>query len=71
MCNIRPQKKETYRIRITIGRNLLDYDSNIKTPIADLITLKLLLNSVLSTPEAKFMTINTKNFYLETKLKNK
>ena len=56
---------------MTIGGNLLDYDGNTKTPTADLITLKLLLNSVLSTPEAKFMTIDIKNFYLETKLKNK
>lgn len=63
VCNIRPQKKGTDRTRMTIGGNLLDY--------ANLITLKLLLNSVLSTPEAKFMTIDIKNFYLETKLKNK
>ena len=56
---------------MTIGGNLLDYDSNTKTPTADLITLKLLLNSILSTPQAKFMTIDIKNFYLETKLKNK
>ena len=33
--------------------------------------MKLLLNSVLSTPGARFMTIDIKNFYLETKLKDK
>ena len=68
---IRPQKKEIHRTYMTISRNLLDYQGNTKTPIANLITMKLLLNSILSTPGAKCMTIDIKNFYLETKLKNK
>ena len=36
------------------------------TPTADLPTVKLLLNSVISTPGAKFMTLNLKDFYLNT-----
>ena len=56
---------------MTIGRNLLDYDGNTKAPTADLVTIKLLLNSALSTPEAKFLTIDIINFYLEIELKNK
>jgi hypothetical protein len=56
---------------MTIGGNLLDYDGNTKTPIADLITMKILLNSVISTFKAKFLTIDIKNFYLEIKLKDK
>ena len=71
ICNIRPQKKETHHTRVTIGGNLLDYEWNTKTPTADLITLKLLINSVLSTPEAKFMAVDTNFFYVETKQKNK
>ena len=71
VCTMRPQKKEIHRTHMTIGGNLLDYDGKTKTPTADLITLKLLLNSILSTPKAKFLTIDIKNFYLETKLKNK
>lgn len=58
VCSIRPQKKETHRTRMTIGGNVLDYDGKTKTPTADLITLKLLLNSVLSTPKAKFCRLN-------------
>ena len=34
----------------------------------DLLTIKLLLNSVVSTPGAKFMTIDISNFYLMTPL---
>ena len=56
---------------MTIGGNLLDYDGNTRAPTVDLVTMKLLLNSVLSTPGTKFMTIDIKNFYLETKLKDK
>ena len=54
-----------------IRGNILDYDNNTKAPTADLITIKLLLNSVLSILGAKFMTIDIKNFYLETELKDK
>ena len=35
------------------------------TPTADLLTVKLLLNSVISTPGAKFMTLDIKDFYLD------
>ena len=46
---------------MTIGRNLLDYGGNTKAPAVDLIAMKLLLNSVLGAPGAKFMTIDIKN----------
>ena len=38
------------------------------TATTDLLTIKLLLNSVVSTPGAKFMTIDIKDFYLNTPL---
>ena len=38
------------------------------TPTADLLTIKLLFDGVVSTPGAKFMTIDIKNFYLNTPL---
>ena len=60
-----------HRTQITISSNLLDYKRNTKAPTANLTTIKLLLNSVLSTPKAKFLTIDIKNFYLETMLKDK
>ena len=36
--------------------------------MADLVTSKILWNSVVSTDNAKFMTIDTKNVYLSTPL---
>ena len=54
-----------------MGGNLVNYPGNCDTPTADLLTVKLLLNSVISTPQAKFITINIKNFYLMTPMERK
>ena len=64
-CTIRPQKEETNRTYMTIGDNILFYERNTKTPTADIITIKILLKRVLSTPGAKFMTIVITNLYLK------
>ena len=63
---IKPHKAESKRIRFTVGGNRITYDGNVSTPTADLTTVKTLLNSVLSTPQARFMTIDIKDFYLNT-----
>ena len=60
-CSIIPQKVETYRTRMIIGRNTLDYYDSTKVPTEDLMTMKILLNSVISTPGVKCMTIGIKN----------
>ncbi len=39
------------------------------TLTADLLTVKLMLNSVISTPHARWMMVDIKNFYLSTPLK--
>jgi hypothetical protein len=62
-------KKDKYRSRITIDGNLVNYPGDCGTPTADLLTVKLLLNSVISTPNAKFMTLDLKDFYLMTPMK--
>ena len=46
--------------------NLINYPGDCGTPMADLLTVKLLFNSVLSTPQAKFICIDIKDFYLCT-----
>ena len=49
-----------------MGGNLINYPDDCGTPTADLLTVKLLFNSIISTPHAKFMTIDIKDFYLNT-----
>ena len=45
-------------------------NGDIGTPTAHLETAKLLFNSVLSRPIAKFMTLDLANFYLMTLMKD-
>jgi hypothetical protein len=65
-ANYRPEKEDPNRIRITLGGNLVNYPGDVGTRTADLLTVKLLLNSVISTPGAKFMSLDISNFYLMT-----
>jgi hypothetical protein len=60
------EKKDPYRTRITMGWNLVNYPDDCGTPTTDLPTIKLMFNSIISTTNAKFMTINIKDFYLMT-----
>jgi hypothetical protein len=53
-----PQKKHTKRVGITVGGDRIDYPGKFATKAADLVTVKILLNSVISTPDAKFMTMD-------------
>jgi hypothetical protein len=66
VCDYCLEKKDPYRMHITMGRNLVNYPDNCGTPTTDLLTVKLMFNSIISTPNAKFMTINIKDYYLMT-----
>ena len=71
VCNYRPEKRDPNRCRITVNGNLNNYPGDCGTPTADLITVKLLLNNIISTKGAKFMILYISNFYLMTPLKRK
>ena len=49
-CNYRSKKKDPYRTRITMGCNLINYPGDCGTPTADILTVKTLFNSIISTP---------------------
>jgi hypothetical protein len=68
VCEEKPLKAETKRVRITVGGNRIEYAGDVATPGADLITVKCLLNSVVSTPGAKCLAADAANFYLGTPL---
>ncbi len=69
VCVYRNGKKDKYRTSITMGGNLVNYPGDCGTPTANLLTVKLLLNSIIYTPNAKFMTLDLKDFYLMTPMK--
>ena len=54
VVDFRPQKTDPNRVRITVGGNLIDYPYEITTRTADLTTSKVMWNSVISTPGAKY-----------------
>jgi len=71
VVDYRPQKEDPNRVRITVGGNLINYPFETTTRTADLITNKLLWNSTLSTPGARYCCADLKNFYLETPMKRR
>ena len=71
VCSYRPEKTDPNRVWLTVGGNKINYPGDCGTPTTDLLTVKLLLNSVISTPGAKFMTMDIANFCLMTPLKRK
>ena len=66
VCAYRPEKENPYRFRLTVGGDRINYPNPTTAPTADLTTCKLLANSVVSTPGARFATIDLKDYYLGT-----
>jgi hypothetical protein len=52
-----------------MGGNLINYPEDVGTPTANLLLIKILLNSVILTRGAKFAGADLANFYLTTPLK--
>ena len=49
---------------MTVGGNKINNPNEVSTPTADMLLVKILYNSIISTKGAKFMTGNIKNLYL-------
>ena len=71
VCNIRPQKAETHRVRMTAGGDKLDYPGDPSSPAVAILDAKLHINSVISDAKhgARYLTLDIKNFYLGTPMK--
>ncbi len=66
VCTFRPQKDEQHWTRLTVSGYKIVYAGDKSTPTANLVTAKLLINSTISTPLARFYGIDLANFYLMT-----
>jgi hypothetical protein len=60
VVDIRPNKSEIYRVRLTVGGNLIQYPGDVSTRSADLTTSKCLWNSTISTDGARYMCLDVK-----------
>ena len=66
VCVVRPQKAEPNRTRLMVGGNRVNYPGEVGTPTADMLLVKVMLNSAVLMPNAKFMSIDIRNVYLNT-----
>ena len=55
-------------MRCTVGGNLIDFPGDTSTKVADIVTVKCLLNNIVSTTGAKAACIDIKDFYLNNDL---
>ena len=62
----RPEKTDPHRVRLTVGGDRINYTGDCGTPTAGMLTTKIHLNSIISTKGARCMTIDIKDFYLNT-----
>jgi hypothetical protein len=63
-----PQKDDPNWTQITAMGNLITYDDELSVRTTDINMAKLHLNSVVSMPNAKYMCLDIKNFYLTAAL---
>ena len=68
VCDYRLLKDKPYYMRITIGEDRLDYKDDTRSPAANLLETKILLNSVISDAHrgARFMSADIKDHFLVT-----
>ncbi len=62
-CNYCPQKDEPHCTQLTVGGDRFTCAGNKSNPTANLVTAKLLINSTILTPNAKFYGMDLLNFY--------
>ena len=44
---------------------MINYPGDVSTPTANTTTAKIVINSTISTPKAKYLVVYVKNFYLQ------
>ena len=71
LVNDRPQKAEPRQVRITAGGDRINYPGEVSTKTSDIVTSKLLFNSVLYTPGGRCRGVDLKDFYLNHILPHK
>ena len=69
MVDVRPEKEDLNRVQITASGDRLNYYGETSTEIASIETAKILITSVLSAKNEKFMSIDISNLYIQKDLK--
>jgi hypothetical protein len=61
---MKPTKEEKHHTRLTAGGDRINYPDDVGTPTADMTLFKCLTNSIVSTPGARCVMVDIKDFYL-------
>ena len=71
VCDIKPLKAETHRVRITVGGDRLSCPDDTGSPAANMLETKLLVNSTISDSKygAKFLSADIVNYFLASPMK--
>jgi hypothetical protein len=70
-CDVRPHKDWKEQTRLTAGGDSINYLDNIGMPTVDMTLIKCLANSIISTPGARCIMLDIKDYYLNTPMKHK
>ena len=68
LCLVRLEKAEPNRTRFVVGGDRINYPGEVGTSTAEMLVAKILFNSVISTKNARYMTMDIANCYLMTPL---
>ena len=70
VCEYRPKKEYPNRTRITLAGGHIQYPENLGTPTGSLDLVKMIINSVISRRNTRFVCFDAANFYLQTPMAN-
>ena len=65
ICKVKPHREDPNRTHITITGSQNFYPGDVGTPTGSLNLVKLIINSVLSRPNARFVCFDLKKMYLQ------
>ena len=65
VCDIRSQKTESHRTRLTAGGNRIDYPVQVSTSTSDITTIKVYVNSAIYDITLIYICMKVKYYHLE------
>ncbi len=68
-CEIKQNKGKKHCTQLIARGDRIHYPDNAVTPTADMTLVKVLLNSIISTENARCIILDVKDFYLNTPMK--
>ena len=66
-----PEKEGKNKTRCVAGGNLINYPWDVSTAMAKRLLANIFLNNIISTPDARFLTMDIKNFYFDMPIERK